>query len=263
MTYETLLYSLENSVVTITLNRPDLYNALNAQMKKDLLHALQAAEADTAVRAVVMLGAGKAFSSGQDLREAIAMSKNGKIDFRSMIQHGYNPIIRAMAAMPKPILAGISGVAAGAGLAIALAADMRIMSTDARFVEGFTGIALVPDSGGTYFFTRMMNYAQAFEFVALNEPMPAETALRLGLTNRVVPPEEFADAVRTMGERLAAAPTKTIGLVKTMLQQAMKSTLTETLDFEAEMQEIAGNTEDCMIGMVAFANKQQPQFVGR
>lgn len=261
--YETLTYSLENGVATIMLNRPDVYNALNGQLKKDLLHAVQESGKNDAVRAVVLTGNGKAFSSGQDLKEAIGLSKNGKIDFQGMIQHGYNPIIRAMRDLPKPILAGINGVAAGAGLALGLAADMRIMSADARLVEGFTGIALVPDSGGTYFFARMMSYPKAFEFIALNEPMDAPTAFQMGLVNRVVPAAEFETSLKAMGERLAAAPTKTLGLVKSMLQRAMKDSLEDMLNLEAEMQEIAGTSEDCMIGLAAFANKQAPTFVGR
>ena len=263
-TYETLTYSVENGVATITLNRPDVYNALNGKLKKELVHAIQHdAAKDEAVRAVVLTGSGKAFSSGQDLKEAMELSKNGKIDFQGMIQHGYNPIIRAMKNLPKPILAGINGVAAGAGLAIALAADMRIMNADARLVEGFTGIALVPDSGGTYFFARMMNYPRAFEFVALNEPMDTPTALQMGLVNRVVPAAEFESALKSLGERLAAAPTKTLGLVKEMLQKALTMTLDEVLDMEADRQEVAGNSEDCAIGLMSFATKQAPKFVGR
>jgi 2-(1,2-epoxy-1,2-dihydrophenyl)acetyl-CoA isomerase len=261
--YETLAYSLENSVATITLNRPDVYNAFNGQLKKELLHAMQESGKNDAVRAVVLTGNGKAFSSGQDLKEAMSISKNGKIDFQTMVQEGYNPIIRAMRDLPKPILAGINGVAAGAGLAIALAADMRIMNAEARLVEGFTGIALVPDSGGTYFFARMMNYPRAFEFIALNEPMDAPTALQMGLVNRVVAAADFTNAVNAMSERLAAAPTKTLGIVKSMLQRAMRDSLDDILNLEAEMQEIAGNSEDCAIGLMSFATKQAPIFVGR
>jgi 2-(1,2-epoxy-1,2-dihydrophenyl)acetyl-CoA isomerase len=263
MIYESLLYTLESGVATITLNRPELYNAFNQQLKKDLLAAIKNAESDDAVRCVVLTGAGKAFSSGQDLREAIELSKNGKIDFRTMIQTGYNPIIRAMRDIPKPILGAINGVAAGAGLAVALATDMRIMSAEARFVEGFTGIALVPDSGGTYFFARMMNYPKAFEFIALNEPMNAQTALEVGMVNRIAAAADFDAVVKEMALRLAAAPTKTLGLAKKMLQESLKSSLDEVLDMEAEMQEIAGNSQDCAIGLASFAMKQVPVFVGK
>ncbi|MCS6808319.1 MAG: enoyl-CoA hydratase-related protein [Bacteroidota bacterium] len=261
--YETLLYSVDNGIATITLNRPDVYNALNSQLKRELLDALDDASNDSAVRTVILTGKGKAFSSGQDLKEALELSKNAKIDFRGMIQQGYNPIIRAMRSLPKPIVVGINGVAAGAGLSLALAADIRIMSTDARLVEGFTGIALVPDSGGTYFFSRLMNYAQAFEFAALNEPMDAQTALERGLVNRVISASEFESAVYAFAERLASAPTKTLGLVKMMLQKAAVMTLDDVLDMEAEMQEIAGNSEDCAIGLAAFVAKQAPKFIGR
>lgn len=263
MTYETILYTLENGVATITLNRPDLYNAFNGQLKKDLVAALKNAETDDAVRCIVLTGAGKAFSSGQDLREAMEFAKNGKIDFKTMVQTGYNPIIRAMASLPKPILGAINGVAAGAGLAIALATDMRVMHADARLVEGFTGIALVPDSGGTYFFSRMMSYPKAFEFIALNEPLNATSALELGLVNRVAPADNYENAVREMALRLASAPTKTLGLAKQMLQKSLHASLDEILDLEAEMQEIAGNSQDCAIGLTAFGMKQVPKFIGK
>jgi 2-(1,2-epoxy-1,2-dihydrophenyl)acetyl-CoA isomerase len=232
-------------------------------LKKDIVDALKHAENDAAVRCIVLTGAGKAFSSGQDLREAMAFAKNGKIDFKTMVQTGYNPIIRTMASLPKPILGAINGVAAGAGLAIALATDMRVMHADARFVEGFTGIALVPDSGGTYFFARMMSYPKAFEFIALNEPMNAQTALELGMVNRVAAAADYEQAVKDMALRLASAPTATLGLAKRMLQKSLHASLDEILDLEADMQEIAGNSQDCAIGLTAFATKQQPQFIGK
>jgi 2-(1,2-epoxy-1,2-dihydrophenyl)acetyl-CoA isomerase len=263
MIYETILYSLDNGVATITLNRPDVYNAFNAQLKKDLLAALQQAEADESVRCIVLTGSGKAFSSGQDLREAMEFAKNGKIDFKAMVQTGYNPIIRAMANLPKPILGAINGVAAGAGLAVALATDMRVMHAEARLVEGFTGIALVPDSGGTYFFAQMMSYPKAFEFIALNEPMNAQTAQELGLVNRVASASDYNSAVQEMALRLASAPTATLGLAKRMLQKSLHASLDEILDLEADMQEIAGNSQDCAIGLTAFATKQQPKFIGK
>jgi 2-(1,2-epoxy-1,2-dihydrophenyl)acetyl-CoA isomerase len=180
-----------------------------------------------------------------------------------MVQTGYNPIIRTMRDLRKPILGAINGVAAGAGLAIALATDMRVMHADAKFVEGFTGIALVPDSGGTFFFSRMMNYPKAFEFIALNEPMTAQTALEMGMVNRVAAAADYEQAVRDMALRLASAPTKTLGLAKKMLQTSLTASLDEILDLEAEMQEIAGNSQDCAIGLAAFATKQQPKFIGK
>ncbi len=264
MNYQTIAYSLEKGVATLTLNRPEVYNAFNAQLKKDLVEALNDAAANDAVRCVVLTGgSGKAFSSGQDLKEAMAMSKGGTIDFKTMVQTGYNPIIRTMRDLPKPILGAINGVAAGAGLAIALATDMRVMHAEARLVEGFTGIALVPDSGGTFFFSRMMNYPEAFEFIALNEPMNAETALKMGLVNRVASAENYQHTVQELALRLAAAPTKTLGLAKQMLHKSLHSTLDEILDLEADMQAIAGNSQDCAIGLMAFATKQAPVFVGK
>jgi len=189
MTFESILTSLNAGIFTITLNRPDSYNACNEQLTTELQTALQYAHDTDDVRCVVLTGAGKAFCSGQDLKDA--PSGGGKRSLKDSLERRYNPIIRLITTLPKPVIAGINGVAAGAGLSLALACDVRVMSASAKLVEAFIGIALIPDSGATYFYTKMLGYAKAFEFATLNKPIAADEALSLGLVNQVLHPGAF------------------------------------------------------------------------
>lgn len=262
MNFETILYTIDQGVGTIMLNRPDSFNAANEQLTTDLQAALADATTNDAVRCVVLTGAGKAFCSGQDLKDA-PQPGDTKRDLRDSLNRRYNPIIRAMRAMPKPIIAGINGVAAGAGLSLALAADMRIMSASARLVEAFIGIALIPDSGATYFYPRMLGYAKAFEFATLNKPIAADEALRLGLVNMVVAPAAFGTALQKMATQYAQGPTQTYGFVKHLLQQGMTATLDDMLEAEAEYQQRAGSSYDYSEGVAAFIEKRKPVFRGQ
>jgi len=262
MNFETILYTIDQGVGTIMLNRPDSFNAANEQLTTDLQAALADASTNEAVRCVVLTGAGKAFCSGQDLKDA-PKPGDTKRDLRDSLNRRYNPIIRAMRAMPKPIIAGINGVAAGAGLSLALAADMRIMSASARLVEAFIGIALIPDSGATYFYPRMLGYAKAFEVATLNKPIAADEALRLGLVNMVVAPAAFGTALQKMATQYAQGPTQTYGFVKHLLQQGMTATLDDMLEAETEFQQRAGSSYDYSEGVAAFIEKRKPVFRGQ
>jgi 2-(1,2-epoxy-1,2-dihydrophenyl)acetyl-CoA isomerase len=260
MTLETILYQLDGGVLTITLNRPESYNACNEQLTTDLQAALREAEKDPAVRAIILTGAGKAFCSGQDLKEAPA--PGSKRSLADSLQRRYNPIIRKLVAMPKPIIAALNGVAAGAGCSLALACDLRIAAEGASLLQAFINIGLVPDSGSSYFLARMVGYSRAFEIATLGEKIPAALALELGLVNRVVPAESLMEEARTLAERYAAGPTKAYGYIKKMLHRAAHTSLDDALDYEVFMQEAAGRTSDYGEGVKAFVEKRKAEFKG-
>jgi 2-(1,2-epoxy-1,2-dihydrophenyl)acetyl-CoA isomerase len=260
MTYDTLLYSIDGGILTLTLNRPDSYNACNEQLTTDLQAALKEAEKDPAVRTIIFTGAGKAFCSGQDLKDAPAPGTRRSL--ADSLQRRYNPIIRKLATMPKPIVFAINGVAAGAGCSLALACDIRVMSERAYLLQAFVNIGLVPDSGSSYFLARTAGYARAFEIATMGEKIPAARALELGLVNRVVPPESLMDEARTFAERYASGPTKAYGYIKKMLHRAEGGSLDEALDYEIFMQEAAGRTNDYQEGVKSFVEKRKPEFKG-
>jgi 2-(1,2-epoxy-1,2-dihydrophenyl)acetyl-CoA isomerase len=260
--YSTLLFEIDRGVLTITLNRPEVYNALNEAMKRELNDALKEAEKDSNVRCVVIRGSGdKAFCSGQDLKEHAG--KETRRSLKESLEKSYNPMIRKMRSMEKPIIGMINGVAAGAGLSIALACDMRIMADTAKLIEVFIRIALVPDSGSHWFLPRLVGMAKAFEYAALGNDITAAEAERVGLVNRVVPAAELEKATREIAEKLAHSPTKSIGLIKRTLNKSLSSDLDSLLDYEAYIQEIASLTEDHKEGVAAFLEKRAAQFKGR
>lgn len=262
MSFDTLLWTKEHNILTITLNRPDVYNALNEKMKEELNGALKEAERDPEVRCLVIRGAGdKAFCSGQDLKEHAG--KDSRRSLKESLEKSYNPLIRRMRKMEKPIIGMINGVAAGAGLSIALACDMRIMANTAKLTEVFVRIALIPDSGSHWFLPRLVGMARAFEYAALGDDITAAEAERVGLVNRVVAAAELEKTTIEVAARFASAPTKTIGLIKRTLNRALASDLDSLLDYEATIQEVASLTEDHQEGVTAFLEKRPAHFKGR
>ena len=258
--FNTLLYELKNSVLTITLNRPESYNALNEAMKKELNDAFRQAEKDDNVRCVVLRGAGeKAFCSGQDLKE----HSGSKRSLKESLEKSYNPLIRKMRSIEKPVIAMINGVAAGAGLSIALACDMRIMADSAKLIEVFIRIGLVPDSGSHWFLPRLVGMAKAFEYAATGRDIDAAEAERVGLVNRVVSSKDLERVTMEVAEKFAKAPTRSIGLIKRTLNKSLSSDLDALLDYEAVIQEIASNTEDHREGVKAFLEKREAKFRGK
>ncbi|WP_242921344.1 enoyl-CoA hydratase-related protein [Pontibacter liquoris] len=260
MTYECLLYTVQDGVATITLNRPDVFNAFNDQQSYDLQDALKQVSRDNTVRVVVLTGAGKAFCSGQDLKAIAGASKR---DLSESLEKRYNPIIRAMRNLPKPIICKLNGVAAGAGCSLALACDLVVASSAASMIEVFVNVGLVLDSGSSFFLPRAVGSLKAFELSTLGSKVSAEEALQLGMVNKVVAPEELDAAVAELAARYATSPTKAIGLMKKMLNKSFHSTLDEMLDYEAQCQKIAGNSDDYKEGVTAFNEKRKPQFKGQ
>jgi 2-(1,2-epoxy-1,2-dihydrophenyl)acetyl-CoA isomerase len=258
--YTFLLYQHEHGVATITLNRPEVYNALHDEITYELHDVFKRVANDEAVRVVVFTGAGKAFCSGQDLK---AVTGKEKRSFLDSLHKRYNPIIKGMRNLPKPIICRLNGVAAGAGCSLALACDIIIASQEAMLIEAFVNIGLVPDSGSSYFLPRLVGMAKAFEFCSMGTRVNAKEAEAMGLINKAVTPDQLDIAVKEYSDYFAKAPTKSIGLIKKMLNKSATSTLDEMLDYEAYCQEIAGNSSDYKEGVSAFLEKRKPEFKGK
>jgi 2-(1,2-epoxy-1,2-dihydrophenyl)acetyl-CoA isomerase len=256
--HETLLHEVADGVATITLNRPDALNALNSAMRRELLATFKAVGRDEATRAVVITGAGRGFCSGADLRGGDA-----ERNFRGVLAAEYNPLIEAIRGLPKPVIAAVNGVAAGAGVSLALAADLVVAAEGARFVPAFNRIGLVPDSGLARVLVRGVGRHRAFEILMGERQLGATDARDLGLVAAVVPDDRLADATRELAQRLATGPTRGIGLTKRLLNAAEDSTLSDALAAEAALQELAGRSEDHAEGVAAFGEKRDPRFSGR
>jgi len=247
----------DGAVQTITLNRPDKLNAFTRALHGELRAALEEAR-DPAVRAVVITGAGRGFSAGQDLG---AFGEAG--DVAAMLRATYHVNVLAIRALEKPVIAAVNGVCAGAGLSLACACDIRIASDVAFFVPGFVGIGLIPDSGGTYFIQRLLGTPRAFEWMTSNRRLTAAEAQAWGLVSEVVEAAAFPGRVAELAAGLAAAPTRAIALTKRLYDEAATATLEEQLEREAEAQAEAAQTDDFREGVAAFGEKRPPEFQGR
>ncbi len=257
-TDSTILYQRNNVIATITLNRPERRNALTSVMLDELHHALEEASADERVRALVIAGAGKGFCAGQELTELDA-----SMDIQRHLTEHYQPVILHLCQLPKPVIAAVNGVAAGAGAALALACDLRVMAEDASLFSAFINIGLVPDAGTTYFLARQVGYSRALEIATSGERLEAERALTLGLTNRVVPATELLASAQAWATQLAQRPTLAIGLTKQLLHAALVHDLPTMLAQEAIQQATAAATVDHQEGMAAFREKRTPNFIGK
>lgn len=256
---ETILSSVQSGVLTLTLNRPEALNSFTVAMKEELLAALKDAARDRAVRVVIVTGAGRAFSAGQDLKERQGADVP---DLGTELRARYNPIVLAMRRLEKPIIGAINGVAAGAGCSIALACDIRIASESASFIEVFGRVGLVPDTGSSWLLPRLVGYARAAEMVFSAEPVDATGAARIGLVNRIVPPERLMDEANDLAGRLASAAPLALALAKRALTRAFEVGLEDALEYEAQLQAIAGRSADHREGVAAFAEKRAPRFGG-
>jgi len=256
--YVTILAAHDVGGATLNLNLPDSLNVLNATMRVELTAAFKAAAKDDATRAVVLTGAGRGFCAGADLRGG-----SGERDFRHVLTTEYNPLIEAIRRLPKPVVGAVNGVAAGAGVSLALAADLVVAAEGARFVPAFARIGLVPDSGLTRALVRGVGRHRAFEILMGERQLGADDARDMGLVAAVVPADQLLDVASELARRLAAGPTVAIGLTKRLLNRAEDATLADALAVEAALQDVAGRTGDHAEGVAAFGEKRDPEFRGR
>ncbi|MBN1382074.1 MAG: enoyl-CoA hydratase/isomerase family protein [Deltaproteobacteria bacterium] len=258
-----VIFSREDRIELITLNRPDMLNAINGSILTLLSRKLNDLALDDDVRAVVMTGSGKGFSTGADLTGSDMRSDvNTPVGMRLSTQL-YSSVIQAMAELEKPIIGAINGVAAGAGCNLALACDILIAAESARFIEVFVRRGLVADAGGTFFLPRRVGLAKAKELMFTGEAVDAAQALELGLINKVVPDDRLMDEAMDLARRLARGPTRAIGMMKSMLNRSYESDLRTALEREATLQGIAVSTADVLEGVTSFLEKRQPEFKGK
>ncbi|MFC7327650.1 enoyl-CoA hydratase-related protein [Marinactinospora rubrisoli] len=255
-------YELSEGVATITLNRPDAMNSLTVEAKEALLAAVERAKSDREARAVLLTGSGKAFCAGQDLHEHAASLGEGK-GLGDTVRRHYNPIVLALARMPKPVIAAVNGVAAGAGASIAFACDLRVASDRATFLTAFAGVGLGSDSGTSWTLPRLVGHARAMQLLLLGEPVRADRALEIGLVTRVVPADELATAARELAVRLANGPTVAYAAIKAELTFGSGLDLQNALEMEASLQDQCAETTDHLNATLSFVNKSAPVFEGR
>lgn len=259
MPFETILYEKQNGVATITLNRPQALNAFTPQMNLEFQDALKDADQDKGTRCILITGAGRAFCAGQDLK---GRTPDQKGSLGESLRERYNPMILRMRRTEKIVIAAVNGVAAGAGCNLALACDLRVASTEARFIQAFVRVGLAPDSGGSFFLPRLVGLSKAFELLLLGEPVEAEEALRIGLVARVVPADELPRVAADIAGRIARGP-RSIGLIKRAVSRSLLRDLEDQLEYEAKLQEIAGRSADYDEGVRAFLEKRAPVFTGK
>ncbi|HVV74976.1 MAG TPA: enoyl-CoA hydratase-related protein [Mycobacteriales bacterium] len=255
-------YEVAGGVATITLNRPDALNALSVALKVELLEAVERAGADDAVRAVLLTGAGRGFCVGQDLREHVAALDAGDTELSTVSEH-YNPLIQAIAELPKPVVAAVNGPAAGAGASLAFACDIRVAADDASFLMAFARVGLGPDSGASWTLPRLIGPGRAAAMLMLAEPVAAAQALEMGLVSMVVPAPDLMTVAAELAGRLAAGPTAAYHAIKQTLAYAAAHSLEESLANEARAQARCGQTDDHRAAVTAFLEKRSASFSGR
>jgi 2-(1,2-epoxy-1,2-dihydrophenyl)acetyl-CoA isomerase len=258
---DVLLLERAGAVATLTLNRPESMNSLSVALKEALGTAVDEVSRDESVRAVVLTGSGRGFCVGQDLREHVALLADDPAPLNTVIEH-YNPIVAGLATMPKPVIAAVNGMAAGAGAGMAFACDFRILAKAAGFLIAFANVGLSLDSGVSWTLPRLIGSARATALALLAEPITAEAALEMGLVNAVVEAEHVLPAAQELAARLAAGPTAAYAAIKESLAYAADSTLAQALAKEAELQTVMGGTEDHHNATAAFVAKQRPVFTG-
>ena len=254
----------DGAVTVLTLNRPDVLNAFDEPLTEALNASLADCAADATIRAVVITGAGRAFSAGQDLADRLTMiDKTGDLHLGDELRRRYHPAIAAIREMRKPVIAAVNGVAAGAGLGVAIACDIRVAAASATFRPAWGRVGLVPDAGSAFFLPRLVGWGRALDMVLTGEPVAADEALRIGLVTRVWPDAEFAAKSRDLAQTLAGGATEAFALTKEGLNVSMARGFAEFLDYEAELQDRAGRTHDYAEGVRAFNEKRPAKMEGR
>ena len=261
MNPEHILVEREGAVSVVTLNRPDVLNSFNRKMAIELRSAISAAADDSSIRAVFLTGAGRAFSAGQDLGDA-AKKPGEDMDLGEIVRESFNPIVRAIRNIEKPVVCAVNGVAAGAGANLALACDVVYASSDASFIQSFSRIGLIPDTGGTFFLPRIAGFGRASAMMMLGSRIPAAMAADFGMVFQVVDPAELRETAMLAARTLSEMPTRGLGLTKRALNNSYGRAFDEQLYLEEELQREAGRTRDFNEGVAAFLEKRKPSFTG-
>jgi 2-(1,2-epoxy-1,2-dihydrophenyl)acetyl-CoA isomerase len=254
-----ILFEIKNNIAYITLNRPDKFNSFDKEIAMLLQEKLQHCATDKSIRAVLLTGTGKAFCAGQDLAEATSDAFPG---FTQVVSQHYNPIIELMRNLALPIIVAVNGVAAGAGANIALAGDIVVATTSASFIQAFSKIGLVPDSGGTFSLPRLIGIQRASALMMLGDKVSATEAMQMGMIYKVFTDDVFAESSEALAIQIAAMPTKGLALTKQLLNQSFSNNLTQQLQLECDLQTVAGNTADYTEGVASFLEKRKPEFKG-
>lgn len=262
METQTIRYETLEGYAVVTLNRPEKLNAFDERLHAELAAALERAEADPAVRALLLTGAGRGFCAGQDLSDR-SFPTGEAPDLGATLERLYNPLVRRLRALPKPVVCAVNGVAAGAGANLALACDLVLAARSARFIQAFCRIGLIPDCGGTWLLPRLVGEARAKALALLGEPLSAEQAAAWGLIWQVCDDETLLPTSHALCARLATQPTRALGLIKQAIQAGTSNDLDTQLDLERDLQRAAGQGEDYREGVAAFLAKRPPAFTGR